>query len=35
MPFTLIDNVNIECAIRLLIAFVCGGAIGIESTRRN
>lgn len=35
MPFTLIDNVNIECAIRLLIACVCGGAIGIERTRRN
>ncbi|MBE5907448.1 MAG: MgtC/SapB family protein [Lachnospiraceae bacterium] len=35
MPFTLIDNVNIECAIRLLVACVCGGAIGIERTRRN
>ncbi len=35
MPLTLIDHVNIECAIRLLVACLCGGAIGVERTRRN
>lgn len=35
MPLTLFDNVNMECALRLLVACVCGGAIGIERTRRN
>ena len=35
MPMTLFDNVNMECALRLLVACVCGGAIGIERTRRN
>ena len=35
MPMELFDNTNIECALRLLISCLCGGAIGIERTRRN
>lgn len=29
------DGGNIECALRLIIAGICGGIIGIERTKRN
>ncbi len=35
MPHIFIDNMNLECALRLLIAVVCGGLIGIERTHRS
>ena len=35
MPFEIVDNMYIECALRLVIALGCGGAIGVERTRRN
>ena len=35
MPHIFIYNMNLECALRLLIAVVCGGLIGIERTHRS
>lgn len=35
MPSVLLDNMNAECCLRLLIACVCGGIIGLERTKRN
>jgi len=35
MPHILLDNMNLECALRLLIAGVCGSLVGIERTHRN
>lgn len=35
MPSILIDNMNLECAIRLVVAGLCGAAIGAERTKRS
>ena len=35
MTYTLMNNMNIECTIRLIIAALCGALIGIERSKRN
>ncbi|MCR5415967.1 MAG: MgtC/SapB family protein [Pseudobutyrivibrio sp.] len=35
MPHVLLNSMNLECALRLLVAVVCGGFIGIERTHRS
>ncbi len=35
MPRILVENMNIECTLRLLVACFCGALIGIERTKRN
>ena len=35
MPAEIFQNYNLEFALRLGIAMICGGVIGIERTRRN
>lgn len=35
MPMQIFQNADMEYALRLLVACLCGGVIGIERTRRN
>ena len=35
MPVQLLQNPDLEFALRLLLSAVCGGVIGVERTRRN
>ena len=35
MPFVLLNNMNMECALRLFVAALCGALVGIERTHRN
>ena len=35
MPLYLLEDLNYECALRLLVAIVCGALIGIERTHRS
>ena len=35
MPRLLLENLNMECALRLVVACICGAIIGVERSRRN
>lgn len=35
MPSVLLNNMNMECALRLFVAALCGALVGIERTHRN